>query len=165
MQDRVPLHPGRVKLTPVAGQENIYDLERQDGATVAGTPLNKASLLTDATCDKLRLEHDTATPDDALSALYQMADVYVTNITLSAAGWVGDSSPYTQPVAISAVTADSKVDVQPTDAAIETMVNSGTYSLRIDNVDGVCTAHAVGDKPEEDMTVQVTVSRPATTTA
>lgn len=48
MTDRVPQHPGRVRLTPVAGQTNVYDLELADGATVPGTPLNKANLLTDA---------------------------------------------------------------------------------------------------------------------
>ena len=30
MQDRVSLHPGRVKLVPVAGQENTYDMVRAD---------------------------------------------------------------------------------------------------------------------------------------
>ena len=49
MQDRVSQYPGRVKLTPVSGQENVYDMEWADGATVAGTALNKANLLTDST--------------------------------------------------------------------------------------------------------------------
>lgn len=30
MKDRVPLYPGRVKLTPVTGQENTFDLVRAD---------------------------------------------------------------------------------------------------------------------------------------
>ena len=42
--DRQPEYPGRVQLTPVQGQTNTYDLTRADGATVAGTPLNKALL-------------------------------------------------------------------------------------------------------------------------
>ena len=33
MQDRVSLYPGRVKLTPVAGQANLYDLTRADQPT------------------------------------------------------------------------------------------------------------------------------------
>lgn len=49
MKDRVSLYPGRVTLTPVEGQANTYDLVRADQATQAGTPLNKASLLTDET--------------------------------------------------------------------------------------------------------------------
>lgn len=40
-QDRVPTYPGRVKMTPVSGQENIYDLTRADNPVVEGTKLNK----------------------------------------------------------------------------------------------------------------------------
>lgn len=37
--DRVVQHPGRMKLTPVSGQTNVYDVERQEGTvTEPGTP-------------------------------------------------------------------------------------------------------------------------------
>lgn len=68
MQDRVSLYPGRVKLEPVAGQANTYDLTRADQPTQEGTPLNKASLLKDYTCGLLGLS-SAAVPDDALLAL------------------------------------------------------------------------------------------------
>ncbi len=42
--DRVPTYPGRVKLTPVSGQTNTYDLVRADSPTQEGTPINKALL-------------------------------------------------------------------------------------------------------------------------
>lgn len=41
-QNRVPLYPGRVTLTPVSG--NTYDMERADQPTQAGTPLNRDTL-------------------------------------------------------------------------------------------------------------------------
>ena len=53
VKDRVSSYPGRVKLTPVAGQTNTYDLVRADQPTEAGTPLtaalfnHKADVLTD----------------------------------------------------------------------------------------------------------------------
>ena len=47
MKDRVSLYPGRVKLVPVAGQENTYDMVRADSPTQEGMPLNKANLLSD----------------------------------------------------------------------------------------------------------------------
>ena len=47
MQDRVSLYPGRVKLVPVAGQENTYDMVRADSPTQKGMPLDKANLLSD----------------------------------------------------------------------------------------------------------------------
>lgn len=65
MQDRVSQYPGRVKLTPVSGQENVYDMEWADGATVVGDPLNKNTFLTDATAALYGLGAD-AVPDDVL---------------------------------------------------------------------------------------------------
>ena len=40
--DRIPTYPGRVKLVPVDGQENTYDMVRADSPIVEGTPINKA---------------------------------------------------------------------------------------------------------------------------
>ncbi len=40
--DRVPTYPGRVKMTPVSGLTNIYDMERADAPVTEGTPLNAA---------------------------------------------------------------------------------------------------------------------------
>ena len=68
MQDRVSLHPGRVKLVPVAGQENTYDMVRADSPTQDGTPLNKDTLLKDATAALYGLGAD-AVPDDAFISL------------------------------------------------------------------------------------------------
>ena len=72
MQDRVPTYPGRVKLLPVQGQENTYDMERADQPTQVGTPLNKDTLLKDATAALFGLGTD-AVPDDVLAYLGQYA--------------------------------------------------------------------------------------------
>lgn len=66
MQDRVSLYPGRVKLVPVSGQANTYDMVRADSPTQEGTPLNKASMLKDSTASLYGLPN-TAVPDDVLS--------------------------------------------------------------------------------------------------
>lgn len=68
MKDRVSTYPGRVRMTPVSGQTNVYDLERADQPTEEGTPLNKANLLSDAVAEFLDLP-TTATPNDAFRAL------------------------------------------------------------------------------------------------
>ena len=73
MQDRVSLYPGRVKLEPVAGQANTYDLTRADQPTQEGTPLNKASLLKDTTASLFGLDN-TAVPDDAFSLIKTLLD-------------------------------------------------------------------------------------------
>lgn len=44
-KDRIVEYPNRVKLTPVAGQSNVYDVSRQEGTiTQDGTPLNAETL-------------------------------------------------------------------------------------------------------------------------
>lgn len=68
MQDRVPLYPGRVTLTPVDGLTNTYDMVRADEPTQEGTPLNKATFLKDSTASLLGLPN-SAVPDDALKIL------------------------------------------------------------------------------------------------
>ena len=68
MQDRVPLYPGRVTLTPVSGQANTFDLVRADQPTQEGTPLDKATLLKDVTAALYGLGTG-AVPDDVLAEL------------------------------------------------------------------------------------------------
>lgn len=83
MQDRVATYPGRVKLTPVAGQNNVYDLERADSPTVAGTPLNKASFLTDATAAAIAALGVSlpSLPTEALAALVNVfTNIGVNNV-------------------------------------------------------------------------------------
>lgn len=72
MVDRVPLYPGRVKMTPVSGQANIYDMERADQPTQAGTPLNKTTLLKDSTAALYGLTD--ATPDDVFVLLKRYSE-------------------------------------------------------------------------------------------
>lgn len=68
MENRQPTYPGRVVLTPVPGAANTYDMTRADDPTVEGTPLNKETLLQDATCAILDIP-DTSVPNDAFVKL------------------------------------------------------------------------------------------------
>ena len=77
MQDREPTYPGRVTLTPVFGLANTYDMERADRPLQEGTPLNKASLLKDATA-ALFGKTNAAVPDDILSLLSKSVMAQVT---------------------------------------------------------------------------------------
>ena len=77
MKDRVPLYPGRVKLVPVAGQENTYDMVRADEPQMEGTPINKAALLKDATAALFGLGTD-AVPDDVLAKIKELLDGLLT---------------------------------------------------------------------------------------
>ena len=65
MKDRVSRYPGRVKLTPVVGQENVYDMTLADEPTENGTKLDKNTFLSDETAKFFDLGED-AVPNDVL---------------------------------------------------------------------------------------------------
>jgi len=68
MRDRIPTKPGRVQLVPSPDDDDLFILTRADDPTQTGTPLNKASLLSDATAAGFELaDTDGATVDGALS--------------------------------------------------------------------------------------------------
>ena len=70
MKDRIPKFPGRVMITPVSGQTNIYDMVRADEPEEAGTPMNKQTLLTDEAAADVGLDPDgDYTPNDAFALL------------------------------------------------------------------------------------------------
>ena len=69
MKDRIPLYPGRVKLTAVEGQPGVYDMVRADEATEQGTPLSKATLLDDDTAALYGLTGNAATVNNALAGV------------------------------------------------------------------------------------------------
>ena len=69
MKDRVPVNPGRVLVTPENGSAAYYaTIKRADNPTQEGTPLNKNSLLKDATAAMFDLGSD-AVPDDVLALI------------------------------------------------------------------------------------------------
>lgn len=80
-----------------------------------------------------------------------------TTVTLKAGNWLGTSSPYSQVVTLANVTSKTKVDLQPTFNQLETLYfqSVGFYTV---NEDGVVTVYAVGNKPTEDMVIQVTMT-------
>lgn len=84
MQDRVSKYPGRVTLIPVQGLENTYTMKRADEPTQPGTPLNKSTLLTDATANLMG--GAVQTPDDAfkrLLLLSQTGGMVIAQVTSS----------------------------------------------------------------------------------
>lgn len=66
MKDRASLYPGRIKLIPVPGQENTYDMVRADQPTQDGDPLSKETFLKDVTAALFGLDN-SAVPDDVLA--------------------------------------------------------------------------------------------------
>ena len=80
-----------------------------------------------------------------------------TTISIPTSGWSG-SRPWTRTVSISGGTASSMVDIQSSEAVINTMIESGTTALFIKNNNGVFTLVAIGAIPNAAITLQVSIT-------
>lgn len=81
----------------------------------------------------------------------------ISYVDLIAENWIGESSPYYQVVDIDGVTEYSQVDLTP---SIEQLVVFYEKDLGFvtENDDGIVTVYAIGQKPENDYTIQVTIT-------
>ena len=80
-----------------------------------------------------------------------------TSLTIPTSGWSG-SGPWTRTVSITGGTASSMVDIQSSEAVINTMIESGTTALFIKNNNGVFTLVAMGAIPNAAITLQVSIT-------
>ena len=80
-----------------------------------------------------------------------------TTLSIPTSGWSG-SGPWTRTVSITGGTASSMVDIQSSEAAINTMIESGTTALFIKNNNGVFTLVAMGAIPNAAITLQVSIT-------
>ena len=94
---------------------------------------------------------------NTVNSLSSGADRRLSEVTLTANGWVGDASPYSQTVTIDNITENSQVDLTP---SVEQLAIFYDKSLAFvtENEDGVVTVYAIGQKPENDYTIQVTIT-------
>lgn len=87
----------------------------------------------------------------------------VAPLTLSAAAWTGETSPFSQVVTVSGytITENSKVDLQPNSIAIAQLVTDKVSCVYIENDATTLTAYAIGAAPTSDITMQVTITEVA----
>ena len=81
----------------------------------------------------------------------------IANVTLTAALWQGSQSPYSQVVEIEGITPNSQVDLTP---SVEQLIifHQKDLAFVTENDDGVVTVYVIGDKPQSDYTMQVTIT-------
>lgn len=77
--------------------------------------------------------------------------------TILASEWVGAESPYSQVVQIEGVTENSQVDLTPSIEQLAAFYNKD-LAFVTENDGGVVTVYALGDKPANDYTIQVTIT-------
>lgn len=81
----------------------------------------------------------------------------MSELSLRASDWTGTESPYSQVVEVSGVTANSKVDLNPTGEQLNSLATNRTI-LNTANDNGTVTVYAIGNKPTEDYTMQATIT-------
>ena len=93
----------------------------------------------------------------AQQAAINACKVKKNTLSLPTASWTG-SGPYTQTVTITGITVNSKVDIQMDATALGVLIDSGTSAIWIENNNGTLTAKALGEKPNANLSVQVTIT-------
>ena len=81
----------------------------------------------------------------------------ITSVMLSAAKWVGNSSPYSQVVTIPGATANSKIDLNPTVEQLG-IFHDKDITFVVGNNNGIITVYCVGQKPTNDYGIQVSIT-------
>lgn len=94
---------------------------------------------------------------NSLANLPPLSRARIAEVTLLASEWVGDASPYSQVVTIEGVTANVQVDLTP---SVDQLVifHQKDLAFVTENDDGTVTVYAIGDKPANDYTMQVTLT-------
>ena len=92
---------------------------------------------------------------DRIDGVFGMAAIG--EVTLYADRWVGENNLYSQVVTVSAVTPNSQVDLTPSVEQLAIFYNKD-LAFVTENEDGVVTVYAIGQKPTNDYTIQVTIT-------
>lgn len=78
-------------------------------------------------------------------------------VTLTANGWNGTGNLFSQVVTIAGVTANSQVDLTPSVEQLAVFYEKD-LAFVTENEGGVVTVYAIGQKPQNDYNIQVTIT-------
>ena len=101
----------------------------------------------------------TGTEADFIKLLTQSFAVSarIGTVTLAANGWSGSDNLYSQIVTIDGVTANSQVDLTPSVEQLAIFYEKD-LGFVTENENGVVTVYAIGQKPQNDYVIQVTIT-------
>lgn len=78
-------------------------------------------------------------------------------ISLPAANWIGEESPYYQILDCDSITSNSKVDLQPSPEQL-VIFHQKDLVFTTSNEDGTVKIYSIGDKPANDYVIQATIT-------
>lgn len=82
---------------------------------------------------------------------------FIATVSLPASAWVGSGNLHSQVVDVPSVTENSQVDLTPSVEQLAIFYDK-SLALVAENEDGVVTVYAIGQKPEQDYEIQVTIT-------
>jgi hypothetical protein len=100
---------------------------------------------------------DEAVASAVASYLAKNHLVRISEVSLFAENWVGAASPYSQVVTIDGVTPFTQVDLTPSVEQLSIFYEKD-LTFVTENEDGIVTVYAIGVKPSNDYTIQVTLT-------
>ena len=92
--------------------------------------------------------------------LNMSANARIGEVELRADAWVGTNSPYSQRVSIPTVTPNTQVDLTPSVEQLS-VFHHKDLAFVTENDGGAVTVYAIGQKPENDYKIQVTMTEVA----
>ena len=136
------------------GDINTYQksTDKFSGITVKDT-INNSNAVVEEHSDILQQWYDKLV--DASTG--DEETIKVDSIKLESDAWVNseDGVYFTQVVAISDITENTKIDLNPTPEQLISIIDSG-ISMFVTNDNCVVTVYSIGEKPTEDMVIAVT---------
>lgn len=85
------------------------------------------------------------------------AKAKIGSVALLANNWVGNTSPFSQVVEVEGTTKNSQVDLTPSVEQLSIFYQKD-LAFVTENDGGVITVYAIGQKPTNDYTIQVTIT-------
>ena len=107
------------------------------------------------------LETDAKTIVGAINEINKkiqnVSSAKIGEISLNSSGWIGDTSPYSQVVNVTGVTKNSQVDLTPSVEQLAIFYEKD-ITFVTENDGGIVTVYAIGQKPQNDYIIQVTIT-------
>ena len=103
---------------------------------------------------------DERDKEEILKIIHSKSSARISEVTLLADAWEGTGNLFSQVVSIEGVTENSQVDLTPSVEQLAVFYEKD-LTLVTENEDGVVTVYAIGQKPQNDYVIQVTITEVA----
>lgn len=155
---KVMLEAGEIKTNFEQPVESKITTANSDGAVDGMNSFSPTmTFMTDTENTVVNIEYQRDI-DKAIKEIEQiLSPARIVYINILASAWKGSNSLYSQVVTVPGATKNSQVDLTPSIDQLVIFYNKN-LTFVTENVNGVVTVYAIGQKPQSDYTIQATVT-------